>query len=241
MLQGIYSAASNLDALERWQETISQNLAAGPSAGYRKVQFAVESLPSGKAGAFKAIMPHAKTNTSFAPGDRTETGKKTDFAVQGPGFFQVKGPDGKPVFTRDGEFHVNAQGTLVTKRGWEVAGAEGPITIDPQKSAPVVSREGVITQDDTTIGKIGLFDFAKPDTLQRRDAGFFAPPAGVSPTPVANPEILQGYTEKGNSESLNEMVSLVSVGRAYEASQKVIGAEDDILHEAIQSLGNPTA
>lgn len=238
MIQAIYDAAASLSTLERMQETVSQNLASGPAAGYRQLQFAVEGASAGKFDKNKGAMPKATLSTSFAHGDLTETGKPTDFAVQGDGFFQVKGADGAQIYTRDGEFQINAQNTLVTKQGYQVmTEGGGPLTLDPTKGQPTVSRDGTVSQDGTTVGKLPLYNFSDTSKLERRDGDYFG--AGkATPTPVAKPEIIQGYTEQGNSSSLREMVNLVTVSRAYEASQKLITTHDDLIHQAIQSLGN---
>jgi flagellar basal body rod protein FlgG len=219
------------------QETVSQNLASGPAAGYRQLQFAVEGASAGKFDKNKGAMPKATLSTSFAHGDLTETGKPTDFAVQGDGFFQVKGADGALVYTRDGEFQINAENTLVTKQGYPVMTESGPVTLDPTKGQATVSRDGTISQDGLSLGKLPLYNFSDTSKLERRDGDYFA--AGkATPTAVAKPAIIQGYTEQGNSSSLREMVNLVTVSRAYEASQKLINTHDDLIHQAIQSLGN---
>jgi len=39
---------------------------------------------------------------------------------------------------------------------------------------------------------------------------------------------------------LKEMVSMIGVSRAYEASLKVVSSHDDLMKGAIQALGSPT-
>jgi flagellar basal-body rod protein FlgF/flagellar basal-body rod protein FlgG len=43
MVEGIYTNAASLSALERWQQTISQNLASANVAGFKKSSFAIET------------------------------------------------------------------------------------------------------------------------------------------------------------------------------------------------------
>ncbi len=61
----------------------------------------------------------------------------------------------------------------------------------------------------------------------------------VAPQIVEKPVIAQGFIESANVQPLSEMVNLIAVSRAYEASQRIITSHDDILRSAIQSLGNP--
>ena len=41
--------------------------------------------------------------------------------------------------------------------------------------------------------------------------------------------MLQGYTETSNVNVVNEMVKMIEVNRAYEASQKTIQSEDSMM------------
>jgi flagellar hook-basal body protein len=147
MVEGIYTNAASLSALERWQQTISQNLASANVAGFKKASFAIESdqnksteySPDGLSAAqHSGGIPSRTTSVNFAPGDMKATGKNTDFAVDGPGFFQVQNSDGNNLYTRDGEFHINQDNTLVTKEGLPVLGDGGPITVNPEQGELVV-------------------------------------------------------------------------------------------------------
>lgn len=57
---------------------------------------------------------------NFAPGAIEPTGRLTDFAIDGAGFFIVQGADRR--YTRDGSFVLNAANELVTSRGAFVQG-----------------------------------------------------------------------------------------------------------------------
>ncbi|NBR49727.1 flagellar hook basal-body protein, partial [bacterium] len=104
-------------------------------------------------------MPTQKTSVNFSPGDIKETGKGTDLAIDGPGFFQVKGADGKNLYTRDGEFQFNSENTLVTKQGLTVLGDSGPITIDPEKGPLTIARDGTMSQGNNQLGKFPVYNF----------------------------------------------------------------------------------
>lgn len=249
MIEGIYSGAASLSALERWQEVISQNLASSSAAGFKKADFFVEGVRGSKnvaAGdsAFPvdstSVAPRTRTSVDFAPGDLRQTGKDTDFAVDGPGFFQVRKPDGENVYTRDGEFHINSENTLVTKQGYTVIGEDGPVVVDPELGRVSLGEDGSLSQGDNVIGKLSLRDFADSSALQRLDNGFFSPPRGVTPSIVEKPNIVQGSVEASNVSPMSEMVNLVTVSRAYEAAQKMITSHDDLMRQAIQTLGGTT-
>ena len=110
----LYQAASALNANERWQEVITENLAASSIPGYKKqdlsfsaVQSGVmQKTASGSAPAFS--LPRITSATNFQPGELEPTGGKTDVALDGSGFFVVQTPNGTSAYTRDGEFQTNA-------------------------------------------------------------------------------------------------------------------------------------
>ena len=248
MIEGIYSGAASLTALERWQEAISQNLASGSLAGFKKTEVAFDGVVGGLkkldprstfSPELRTIVPKGGDAISFRPGELKQTGKNTDLAIEGAGFFQVRQPDNSMGYTRNGEFHLNAENTLVTRHGHAVMGDGGPIVVDPELGPVSVANDGSISQGATVVGKVVLYDFADPNTLQRRSDGLFAPGNGAAPTLVEKPSIAQGTVETSNVSPLAEMVNLIAVSRAYEASQKVITTQDDVLRQAIQTLGNP--
>ena len=49
--------------------------------------------------------------------------------------------------------------------------------------------------------------------------------------------ILQGFTEQSNVNVVDEMVSMITITRAYEAGQKMIKTQDSLLEQAVSSVG----
>src|SRR5215469_4466382 len=197
----LYQAAAAMNANARWQELISNNLADSSVPGARKqdVSFAaVEAgLPSGQLGlnGENFVMPAAHGAINFSQGEINPTGVSTDFAIDGPGFFQVQLPNGGTAFTRDGEFQLNAQGQLVTKRGFPVMGDAGPVQLDPNNSAPVtVSATGEVSQGGESKAKIKMVEFKDPHELTVAGAGYYLwNNAGQKPMDAQTSVMRQGY------------------------------------------------
>src|SRR6266545_1128480 len=138
----LYQAASALNAMDRWQETIAENLAASSVPGYKKQDFSFAAVQAGlhggpavggpaSSGATSAVlMSGGQASTNFQPGEFRVTNVKTDVAIDGKGFFEVQLPNGAAAYTRDGEFHIDSQGQLVTKEGYRILGEGGPIVLD---------------------------------------------------------------------------------------------------------------
>lgn len=249
MLEGVYTNAASIAALERWQETISQNLASSKVAGFKKAQFAIESddrlkteyEPEAVMNArHNGHVPTRTTQINFAPGEIQQTGKETDFAVEGDGFFRVEDEQGNFLYTRDGEFHFNTDGTLVTKDGLVVLADAGPVTIEPDQGPFAVSRDGTITQGDNQLGQFPLYEFEDPTVLSRVEGGYFEGPEDAAEL-VEDVGIVQGAIEGSNVAPMAELVSLIMVTRAYEAAQRAMRSHDDIISKAINSLGSPNS
>ncbi|MCS7008692.1 MAG: hypothetical protein NZL93_01985, partial [Chthoniobacterales bacterium] len=128
--------------------------------------------------------------------------------------------------------------TLINNRGHVLIGEGGPIVVDPEQGKITVLPDGTVSQNGNIIGRIQLFDFPNPDSLVPIPGGF-VPAQGVAPQPVENPSILQNAIESSNVSTLLEMVNLILVVNAYQASQKYISTTEQLLGQAIQTLGSP--
>ena len=242
---GIYKGAASLAAYEKWQEAISQHIAQGSIPGFKKTDVAFSAIESdltsiqNGSNSVQGAMPSASPRISMAQGQLSHTDSDLDFAIQGKGFFQVKQPNGDLAYTRNGQFHVDAQKTLVTSQGFPVMGAGGPITLNEAGGTIAINAQGMITQSDQQIGQLPTYNFSDTSNLQRAGGGFLIPSdPSIKPQKVENPQIVNHSLEDSNVSSLTEMVNLVSVSRAYEASQKVIQTADDDADKAIQTFGN---
>lgn len=248
----LFQAAAALNASSRWQEVISDNLAANQIPGFKKqnlsfsaVQAGFMTRPTGPVpGATqRSTMPLANTSTNFQAGEMSRTGVPTDLAIEGQGFFQVQLPNGAPAYTRDGEFQVNSQGQLATKQGLLVMGDTGPVQLDLNNPAPIsVAPTGEVSQGTTTEGRLKLCEFTNPNALLATGNGVFLPAdASVQPSTATSSTVQQGFLEHGNTSSMAEMSNLITAMRFYEANSKVIQNEDDRVGRLITEVANPPA
>jgi flagellar basal body rod protein FlgG len=242
----LFQAAAALNANSRWQEVISENLASAAVPGYKKQEVAFEAIQSGvmKLRDNQATfgLPHPIVATNFTPGEMKYTGGKTDVAIDGNGFFQIQLPNGTAGYTRDGEFHLNSQGQLVTKDGNPVETDGGNATFDMHNpSAISISSTGVISQGATRKGQIKLVDFSNRNLLTSVGNGtFVANDSQLQPTDVAKPSVRQGFLEGANTSSVTEMANLITVMRTFEANQKTIQLNDERMGRVISEIGTPT-
>jgi flagellar basal-body rod protein FlgG len=241
----LYQAAAAMNAQARWQEVITQNLAAGSVPGYRKqdvsfsaVQAGLDPTSANLVGS-RYLIPAATAATNFEGGEIRATGNQMDFAIEGPGFFEVQLAGGQHGYTRDGEFSLNAQGQLVTKQGYVVLGDGGPIQMDPNSSSPItVSASGDVSQGDQARGHIHVVEFSQPRSLTSIGGGYFlADHAGANPATASTSTIRQGFLEASNSSPTVQMASLITAMRMFEANQKVLQMQDERMGRVITDLG----
>jgi len=149
------------------------------------------------------------------------------------------------LYTRDGNFTLNADGVLVTQDGDFVLSADGGhIELDP--NLPVqISMNGEIVQDGEVVANIGLFDFEKQTALDGRisydtlehygENGYIA--TGDAVAADATGTVYSGFLEQSNVSVVDEMVQMIAVQRNYDTNQKMITTIDDTLDKAVNQVG----
>jgi flagellar basal body rod protein FlgG len=242
----LYQAAAAMNATSRWQELISENLAAAAAPGARKQDITFSSveagMPSGQLGlnGQRFMIPAAHSYTNFTEGQMQPTGVSTDLAIQGSAFFQVQLPNGNFAYTRNGTFQLSPQGQLITQQGYPVLSEGGnPVQLDPTNSAPLmVSSSGDVSQGGETKGRVKLAEFSDPQQLVPASGGYFLPSdPKAQPTTSKASQVRQGYLEEGNVSPTTEMASLITAMRMFESNQKVLQMQDDRMGRVITDLG----
>jgi len=235
-------------ALERWQDSVSQNITSGQTSGYRKrtIEFSTETAGSLQPDArarvgidgTPALFPKTTAGINFLSGETMPTRRELDVAIQGDGFFEVRMPDGSTAYTRSGEFRLRPDRTLVSAAGLEVMAEGGdPIVLMPGQGQIVVNQDGTVVQGTTSLGKLSIQRFSNTAALVPSAGGLFMAGAAAGKSSVDDPELMQGYLEQSNVQPLREMVDLVLISRAYEANQKMITTIDQQMQKALEALG----
>ena len=243
----LYQAAAAMNAQARWQEMISDNLASESVPGFRKQQISFAAVAAGldpTAGANNPgyVIPSASSSINFEPGELRATNNQMDFALEGPGFFEVQLPNGSHAYTRDGEFHLNASGQLVTKQGYLVLGDAGPLQFDLSDGGVVtVSPNGDVNLGPEVKGRLRLVEFSDPHKLTFTRQGFFlADRPDAQPVAASASLVRQGFLETSNTSPAAQMAGLILATRMFEANSKVLQIQDERMGKVISDLGNPS-
>ena len=147
-------------------------------------------------------------------------------------------PDGTIAYTRDGSFHLNSQGQMVTANGESLNPA---ISIPTNATSVTISQYGVVTatlpgqSQPSQLGQIQLATFPNAGGLSAI-GGNLLQASGASGTPVVDVPggatglgtLQQGSLEASNVDVVEEFVQMVLAQRAYESNSKVIKTADDM-------------
>ena len=241
MVSGKYSALSGAIAREQAIANVSNNLANISSSGYKKSQVSFESLLRGEQQARQAKginYSRVRQNfTDFSPGAIRSTESPLDFAIQGNGFFKVQGPD-SVLYTRRGDFSVNAEGLLTTSSGLPVLDeGNGQITIpDTDTSRIAVGDQGTIyllgpQGTRTEVSKMAVMDIDDRQKLKRQSDTTFSLENGGAETPSTGSRVIQGSIELSNINMAAELTQMIDNYRTFETYHKVLKSYSTIAEQ----------
>src|SRR5882724_5286352 len=158
MIRSLWIAKTGMDAQQTQLDVISNNLANVGTNGYKRQVAQFEDLlyqnlrQAGASSSQQTQLPTGlqlgtgvqlvSTPRIFTQGNLQQTGSQFDMAVNGNGFFQVQMPDGTTAYTRDGTFHVDSAGQLVTSSGYALSPA---VTIPPTAQSVTIGADGTVS------------------------------------------------------------------------------------------------
>ena len=255
MVPALWISKTGLDAQQTNISVASNNLANASTVGLKKGRAIFEDLlyqnvhqPGGRSSA-DTTLPSGlmlgagtkvvATQKSFTQGDVQTTDNALDVMINGRGFFEVQMPDGTTSYTRNGQFALNAEGTIVT------SGAGYPIL--PEIQVPegaksiTVSGDGQVSvtltgdAEPQVVGQLTVTDFVNPSGLQPVGENLYletaasgAPMQGVAGSDGLG-TIKQGVLETSNVNVTEELVNLIQAQRVYEMNSKVLSTVDEMM------------
>ena len=248
-------------------DTIANNLANVNTHGYKAEVAEFKSLlyqnlqtkttsANGEQKPISAQVGLGVRNSSitsvFKQGSLLESDNDTAFAIEGKGFFAVRGEDGETYYTRNGNFgfSLGQNGNLVLSNsdGLPVLSSTGaPITLGANLVANriTVTADGQICYPDANNNPqplgitIGVYQFSNPAGLEKEGDTLYsvtdASGAALNEAVNANLEksrLVQGYLEGSGVQVATEMVNMIVAQRAYEMNSKAITTSDEMMQIA---------
>jgi flagellar basal-body rod protein FlgG len=261
MNNALWVSKTGMAAQDTKMAAISNNLANVNTVGFKRDRVVFEdlfydvqrqpgalvdatnSLPTGvQVGSGVRVVGTQKV---FTQGSVINTGQDLDLAIMGDGFFQIENGDGDVQYSRNGQFHVNAEGLIVNTEGFPMVPNIGV----PQETTSIsFSSDGIVSVQlagDTRsqqIGQISLARFLNPAGLEALGGNLFrttdasGEPFEVTPSTEGSGTLRQGSLEGSNVKVVEEMVDMITTQRAYEMNAKVVAAADEMLQYVSQTI-----
>lgn len=266
MVRSLWTGASGMIAQQTNLDTIANNLANVNTTGYKTQTNEFKSLlyqtiQTETTSANGEVKPtsarvglgvrNAAINTIFKQGSLLASESSTDFAIDGKGFFAVRGEDGNTYYTRNGSFQwsVATNGhMLCDSQGLPVMDSTGkPIVLGEQyvMSLVTVDKDGSLMYPDANNNPqqmgitVGLYQFNNPGGLKREGDSLFSQTAAsgqplneATNMNLPRSRVIQSYLEGSNVNVADEMVNMITTQRAYEFNSRVITTTDTMLEQA---------
>ena len=252
MNSGMRTSASGMIAQQKMVDVIANNLANVNTTGFKRSRASFEdvlyeTVQGPRISDGKGVLAPVQVGRGVrlaaitrihSTGGMQVTGRPLDLALEGEGFFQVKLPDGRTGYTRDGSFTISDSGQLVTQGGHALI---PDLVLPPDTSAVTVSENGTVSVsggasgESIEIGRIELARFANPSGLLSLGGNLYGETSasGQATTGYAQEDgfgrLMQGTLESSNVEVVQEMTDMIAAQRAYEINARAIRAAEDMM------------
>ncbi len=194
-----------------------------------------------------------ETIPDYTQGQLVQTDLKSDVAlvdeylpVRGDGsrtgglYFRLQ-TDGQEAYTRNGNFTVDSQGSLVTSGVNYVLSTTGePIRVTSDDYT--ITEDGRVLENNELIAQIDVAYVEDPDRLIKQDNGLYYTEDGNELTSAYDDNDIafsmrQGYIEQSNVDAGSTMTEMMSAYRSFEANQKMLQAYDRSMDKAVNEIG----
>ena len=257
----LHVARTGLDAQNMRMQVIANNLANVNTTGFKRDRASFETLAyqaMTAPGAASSESTKYATGTNLGTGVQINgtakidtqgsmqtTGNALDLAVEGPGYFQIQMPDGRTGYTRDGNFNLSSDGTIVTSDGFQL---QPQIQIPEGAQNITIGADGTVSvtvagqTEASQVGKIEIARFINPAGLQSGGNNILTETAASGQPQVGaggvdgRGNIRQGSLEASNVNIVEELVDMIETQRAYEVNSKMISSTDQMLQYVNQNI-----
>ena len=241
MFTGLYAAAAGMESEQTQLNAVSNDLANVSTPGYQSEELGFNDLlyttPGPGQGTTQATGAGAAATIAgrnALEGSLQQTGRSLDVAIQGPGYIEVRRPDGTIGLTRNGSLELSQTRQLITQTGMALV---PPITI--QAGVPLdqvgITPGGVVQVRGKAIGTISLVDVPAPDRLLASgDSTYTATAASGAISRAGGATLTQGYLEQSNVDVATEMTKMIDAERSYQMDSKAISMQDQMMQIANQ-------
>ena len=228
-IEGIYASASALRLNERRLGQGAHNLANLSTPGYQPRRVEQAELAGGGV--------QAVATSPLGGGPILASDRPLDLALDGGGFFVLGDGQGGQVYSRAGNFMLDAQGQLVDPLGRPVQPA---ITLPAQTAQVYITPEGqvqALAGDGTVLasGQLQTAIFGNSGGLTALGGNVYAatpasgPPVTAPPGTPGHGLVVAGASQASGTDIVDEMLNLTQTERELEANLRTLRAHDEMV------------
>lgn len=267
-MKDLWVPLSGAIAGQRQVETIANNVANANTPGFKRDQVTFKEyltalnkgsddihIPNKEwapedfyhsQGAENAQVRVSGVFTIHEQGTLNPSGNPLDFALRGPGFFEMETDNGVR-YSRKGVFAADPNGYLITDQGDYIlsklnlppnageAGVELPtpesrrIQIPPGTTLNA-NLQGELFANGAKIADLSVVEFKDVHALKKEGSGQFinADINNIKPSEAGKTAVYQGFVEQSNVNAVEEMAKLIQANRHFESIQRVIKTYDNV-------------
>ena len=247
MFKGFYNLTSGVLTHQRNLNVIANNMVNVSTPGFKQERYTATTFDEvmysrvgnkdsegPEIGNQSYIRATSDIYTDFTQGTLEPTGLALDFAINGEGFFAVRGDNGAVAYTRSGNFSLDDDGYLCLPGQGRVLNPQGqPIRLSTDKVH--ADANGVIYYNGGgTLGQVGVFAFNNNAALQRNDQGLFT---GGGAQAIQTSEVLNGYVERSNTDVVKQMTEMITYQRSLQSAAQLMKMYDSLMTKATTEVG----
>lgn len=242
-LRSLYISATGMLSQRKVMDVLTNNLANIETVGFKRDELKTKSFsdvlvarindPTGDSpgiGPLNWGIHPDEVVTRFTQGPLENTGKATDIALSGDGFFTVETPQGLR-FTRSGNFQVDSNGYLCTQEGYYVRTATGRVNVG--NADIIVDSQGNVTGANGTY-TLQIVQFADSAALRKVGSNLYSGPAAAQNSTAL---VMQGFIEGSNVDMAEELTNVIAASRNYQSNVQMISILNGTLEKTVNEVG----
>jgi flagellar basal body rod protein FlgG len=221
-------AASALRYWELRQQVAANNLANAETPGFKTERVFAHLLDNATVS--------IGAETDLRAGSLRPTGGPLDLALAGDTHFLVVATPNGERLTRGGALRLGDDGRIVDAGGHAVLGDDGPIVV-PDGATLTVDKDGTVRGNGAALGRLRVETVADAQALQHEAGGLWRVDGPRRRVDGDDRGVQQGVLETSNTSTLDSMVELITIQRAYAATQGGVRALDGMLDAIANRIG----
>lgn len=227
----VESAIAIMSGSERKLSVIANNVTNISTAGFKRQLSFTGASGLGDGGLAASSL---QLRSDFTQGRLSETGNPLDLAISGTGFFRLR--DGNSmVYSRHGQFRLDADGTLVNAQGHVLQQADGGDLVLDDADVQVLA-DGTVLAAGRPVARIALYAPSEGTVAEASGGTRFAI-AEDSVEETSESELRQGMVEASNVSLGDEMVGMMAAIRQAESGARLVQVYDELLGRALTTFG----